>query len=354
MTNGLWSDIQEQGDNLRHVVGRLYGEERPRLEAAARFLQNERPIALVGVASAEYLCMPAVVYLGRHGRYASELCASDALYSLLPALRHANVVINSRSGETAEVVKLARALAAEHIPFVAITNEPESTLAGLAEHVLWVDCHKDELVSINVVTGMMTATLALAAAVVGQLDALRPLLESLPERMDEAVARASLQADALQAHFADMRPIYLLYRGAAKGAAYCGRLVLEEVSRTPSIAMGAAEFRQGPNEVVDERFAAVLFCGEGKQGELNLSLAADIQRSGGRVLLVGEARPVTGGPGEQVFALPGLPDELRAILEVVPVQVLAYGLAQAQGYAPGEVRYISKIILSEEGIPNQG
>ncbi len=353
MTNGLWSDIQEQGSNLRHVIQRLYGDERPRLEAAARFLQNERPIALIGVASAAFLCMPAEIYLGQRGRYASVMCASDAFYSLLPALRGANVVINTRSGETAEVVKLARALAAEGIPFVVITNEPDSSVARLATHMVWADCHKDELVSINVVTGMMTATLALAAAAMGELDALRPLLESLPERMEEAVGRASAQASAIQALFAGIRPVYLLYRGAAKGAAYCGRLVLEEVSRTPSVAMEAAEFRQGPNEVIDERFGAVLFCGEGKQGELNLSLAGDILQSGGRVMLVGETREAASGPNKLVFALPGLPDFLRAVLEVVPVQVLAYGLAEAQGYPPGEVRYISKIILSEEGIPNQ-
>ncbi len=353
MPNELWSDIQEQGANLRHVIQRLYGEERARLETAARFLQNERPIALIGVASAAYLCMPAEIYLGQHGRYASVMCASDACYSLLPALRTANVVINSRSGETAEVVRLARALAEEAIPFVAITNEPESTLARLATHMVWVDCHKDELVSINVVTGMMTATLALAAAAVGELDALRHELESLPDRMDEAVGRASAQAGAIKALFAGMRPIYLLYRGAGKGAAYCGRLVLEEVARTPSIAMEAAEFRQGPNEVIDERFAAVLFCGEGKQGELNLSLAGDIRRSGGRVMLVGETRAASGGPTELVFALPRLPDYLAAVLEVAPVQVLAYELAEAQGYTPGEVRYITKVIVSEEGIPRQ-
>ena len=353
MENGLWSDIQEQGKNLRHVVRRLYGEERPRLETAARFLRNDRPIALIGVASAEYLCMPAAAYLGEHGRFATTLCAADAIYSMLPALRGANVVINSRSGETAEVVKLGRALAAERIPFITITNEPESTLAGLADGIVWTDTHKDELVSINVVTGMMTATLALAAAALGKLDELRPELERLAEAMDGVVARAAAQAERFQALFEGMRPLYLLYRGHAKGAAYCGRLALEEISRTPSIAMDAAEFRQGPNEVIDERFAAVIFCAAGKQGELNLSLAGDIQNSGGRVMLVGESRPVSGGARELVFEIPGFSDALRPVLEVVPVQVLAYKLAQAQGYPPGETRYITKIILTEEGIPNQ-
>jgi glucosamine 6-phosphate synthetase-like amidotransferase/phosphosugar isomerase protein len=49
----------------------------------------------------------------------------------------------------------------------------------------------------------------------------------------------------------------------------------------------------------------------------------------------------------------GLPETLRPLLEIVPVQVLAYHLAQAQGYEPGQVRYITKVILTEEGIPNK-
>jgi glucosamine--fructose-6-phosphate aminotransferase (isomerizing) len=353
MQNQLWADIQAQGENLEHVVEHLYTTERERIERAAAFLRNDRPLALIGVASAEYVCMPAEIYLGQRGRYASVMCASDALYSLLPALREANVVVNTRSGETAEIVKLGQALREHGIPFVTVTNEPESRLARLASQVVWADTRKDDLVSINVVTGMMTATLALAAAVTGEFERLRSEFERLAGEMRGVVARAAEQASAVHALLGGVRPVYLLYRGHSKGAAYCGRLVLEEVSRTPGIAMESAEFRQGPNEVIDERFGAVVFAPSGKQGELNLALARDILRSGGRALLVGQLPEdaLAGQSGSLVFPIPDVPDCLAPVLEVVPVQCLAYELAKAQGYSPGEVRYITKVILSEEGIP---
>lgn len=355
MENALWNDIQAQGANLPAVVEHLTTTERQNIEAAAAFLDNRRPIAFIGVASAQYLCKPSVYYLNQHGRCASDWCASDGIYSLLPALKNANVVINSRSGETAEVVKLGQALNENDIPFVAITNAPESSIARMARRVVWANTRADELVSINVVTGMMLATLALSAATVGALDDVRPQLTDVAAAMGGVVQRASQQRAAIGGFFAGMRPIYLIYRGASSGAAYCGRLVLEEVARQPAIAIGAAEFRQGPNEVIDDRFGAIVFVAHGKQGELNLRLAEDIQKCGGKVMLVGEVaqgRPAQ--TNELVFALPGTPDWLRPLLEVAPVQVLAYELAKAQGYEPGQVRYISKVILSEEGIPNQG
>ena len=108
LENPLWADIHAQGENLRHVVDHLFGAERRRLQEAAQFLQNGKPIVFAGMASAAYTCVPAEFYLGQYGRYASTMGASDALYSLLPALKGVNVVVNSRSGETAEIVKLGQ------------------------------------------------------------------------------------------------------------------------------------------------------------------------------------------------------------------------------------------------------
>ncbi len=353
MPNKLWSDIQAQAENLQHVVSHLYGAERARLEDGAAFLKAARPLVWIGVASAEYTCMPAEYYLTARGHLARTMCASDALYTHLPALRGANVVINSRSGETIEVVKLARALRETGIPFLALTNEPYSTLAGLAERIVWTDTRKDDLVSINVVTGMMTASLLLGAALCGELDALRPAFESLPALMGDLVAEAGRRTGELEDLLGDVRPVYLLYRGASQGSASCGRLVLEEVARASGIAMEAAEFRQGPNEVVDERFGAVVFVPSSTQGQLNRALAGDILRSGGRVLTVGDVPPGSLGPRHLAFPIPALHVFLRPVLDVVPLQLLAYRLAQKKGYEPGTTLYLTKVILSEEGIPNQ-
>jgi glucosamine--fructose-6-phosphate aminotransferase (isomerizing) len=352
MENKLWNDIQAQGANLRHVVEHLYGPERERIETAAKFLRSDRPFVLIGVASASYLCIPAEIFLAQRGRSASTLTASDALYSYLPALKRANVIINSRSGETVEIVKLARALVEQKIPFVAITNEPGSTLARLATHIVWADTHKDELVSINVVTGMMLATLVLAAAVTGEMDSMHPKFLQAAEMMPGVVEQATRVGPAFLKLFRGIRPIHLLHRGPARGTALCGRLALEEIARTPGVPVDASEFRQGPNEVVDDRFGAVIFVPDGRQGELNRSLAEDLVASGGRVLLVGEVEPRE-DTRMLTFPVRGLADTLRPVLEIVPLQVLAYHLAQAQGYEPGHVRYITKVIVTEEGIPKK-
>jgi glucosamine--fructose-6-phosphate aminotransferase (isomerizing) len=351
--NPLWRDIMEQASNLRRIRTHLYGPERGAVEQAAASI-SDGPIALVGMGSAAYLSLPAQYYLGEHGRPASVIYGSDGFYNLLPALKRMNVIVNSRSGATAEIVKVAGALSAAHVPFVALTNEPESVLAQQAAHVVWSNSYKDELVSINIVTAMMMATLVLSAAIVGQMDTLYRHLDPVVDNMQQVVEQAWHQSDTLLSQFETARPIYLLSRGASHGAAYCGRLVLEEVARRPAVALEAAEFRQGSIEVVDEHFAAVLFVpGDTVQRDLTLALAEDIAQNGGRVLLVGGAPSAHRDRIVEFPLPPGLHDAVRPILEVVPVQVLAYRLAQAAGVRPGETRYISKVITSEAGIPRQ-
>lgn len=351
--NPLWNDIQAQGENLKKVIAHLFGQEMPRLEQAAAFLKNEKPITFIGIGSAAYLCEPAAAVLQQNGRPAYVVCASDAFYNALPSLRQTNVVINSRSGETIEVVKVSQTLAREGIPYVLITNEPQSAAAKTARHVIWSNSRKDELVSINIVTSMMTTTLILSLAALGLLDSFRPALERLPAALAETVQKSSALAQKIGGLLGKTRPVYLLYRGADKGAAYCGRLVLEEVARRPAVAMEAGDFRQGPMEVVDEDFGAVIIIPQGAQGNLNLSLAKNILENKGRVLLVGNCAE-TSDENHLGISIAETPNELLSVAAVVPAQILAYETAKAQGYTPGEVRYISKVITTEEGIPNQG
>ena len=355
MENSLWSDILAQKENLRNVVRHLYSTERGPIERAAAALRDQKPILFVGVASAAYSSMPAESYLRRHGRFSSVLCASEALYSTPSQLEHAHVVVNSRSGETVEVVKLAHMLQDRGIPFVAMTNEPDSTVARLATHVIWANTHKDDLVSINVVTGMMTAALVLASAIVGTLDSLRDDLDELADSMSAAVDTSIDCSSRMREFLAGIRPLHLLYRGAHEGTAKCGRLVLEEVARTPSVPLGAAEFRQGPNEVINDMFGAIVFPARGVKAELNASLCREILQCGGRVVLITDD-PDT-GPTDQsdrmmTVRVPRVAEDLTPVVAVIPLQLLAYRLAEAQQFEPGEVQYISKVILSEHGVPN--
>jgi fructoselysine-6-P-deglycase FrlB-like protein len=119
--------------------------------------------------------------------------------------------------------------------------------------------------------------------------------------------------------------------------------------------MDSAEFRQGPIEVVDEKFGGIIFIQDGFPGQLSCQLADELQRSGGWVYRIGNGRLCSGGKTVQ-FQISEDAGVFYPVLEVAPIQVLAYKLAESQGIQPGAVRYITKVITSESGFSdeNQG
>ena len=128
---------------------------------------------------------------------AQSIDATEAIYEMLPGLKNAEIVLNTRSGETAEVVKLARLAREAGIPTVAVTNDLESRTAKLAEVSIPTHSRWDELVVISAYGGMLVTELALAAQVAGELEAMIANLQSAAESSSRVLAQAIEKRGAL-------------------------------------------------------------------------------------------------------------------------------------------------------------
>ena len=97
----------------------------------------------------------------------------------------------------------------------------------------------------------------------------------------------------------------------------------------------------------------MVFVPDGELGQLTSALVQNIRSGGGRVMAVGSVESVADGKlSMPIFPVAALPSHFRPVIEVVPAQILAYKLAERQGYKPGTVRYLPKVITSEIDIPH--
>ena len=344
----VWNDITLQVENLQAVVQKHAAANRAELERAARVLRQADRIVFTGVGSGLNATLPACYYLMANGRPAQYVDTTEIIYGMLPGLKGAALVLNTRSGETAELIKLAHAAREAGIPAVAVTNELESTVAGLAGVAIPTYSRWDDLVVISAYSGMAATELVLAGQVLGRLDEVLADLAAAAQAGEGVLSQAVEKRAELLHMFLAARPVYLLGRGASLATALGGELVLEEMSRRPAVAMAGGLFRQGPLEVVDESFRAFFFGGTGEPARLSARLAAELMQHGAQVAWVAPS-PLQGA---LEIRLPDLPAHILPLLEIIPCHVLAHDLARAQGFEPGEVRYIQKVITSETGIPN--
>lgn len=344
----VWEDILSQAENLQHVVTAHAEQPRGQLDSAALLLKKANHVVFSGVGSGLNSCIPAVYYLMERGKSASYLDTTEAIYGLANGLRDAALVLNTRSGETIELIKLGQFARENHIPMVVVTNEPDSTVGKLADVCIPTYSRWDDLVVISAYGGLMVGELVLAAHSVGQLDAMLGDLHHAADAMGDFLERSIAERTRMLDLFKDVRPIYLLGRGPSLASALAGELVLEETSRRPAVAMATGLFRQGPLEVVDNHFGAIMFEGTQNAARLNALLTDKLLACGARLLWVGQAAQ----PGILSITLPALPGHILPLLEVIPTQILAHDLALEIGIEPGTVRYIQKVILTEEGLPN--
>lgn len=346
----MWEDILAQPENLRQVVQSHIERSSEVLLQIASLAQDSRGIVFTGVGSGLNATIPAVYYLMAKGISAQFIDTTELIYDLILGLKGHLLILNTRSGETAELIRAAELAKDLDVTTVAVTNEPESTVGKLSQVCLPTYSRWDKLVVISAFGGMLATELLLGSAITHTTQELLGELQTLPEKLAAVLENTIACRESLCDFIGDHRPIYLLGRGSSLASVHGGALVIEETSRQPVVPMASGLFRQGPIEVADEKFRAIVFEGGEKTARLSRRLAEDLIDKGCGILWVGSSEL----KGAFNLNIPQMPAYLLPFVEIIPCQVLAYDLARRAHIEPGTVRYIEKVITSEEGIQAKG
>ena len=342
----MLQNIFDQAESLRCVADYQLGAGRDALLDCADLLRRSRRIVLSGMGASFFSAIPLSYWMAEHVPLAPVVETSELLHFLSPGLSDGTtVVLVSRSGESVEVAKLLPILREHGIPVIGVTNVPGSTLARHADKSMLVNSLADDLVAVQTYTGTVLAFALIAAAVSNRLDEasrdVETLLRVLPSYFDSCDRQP-------KAYLTGATPIYFLGRGTSLASTQESVLLMHETAKASAVAMSAAYFRHGPVEAVSQDFRAIVFGTQSATRELDHSLAVDLQRTGAEVRWVGpelERSPVD--------SLSVWPEEVAEwcapILEIIPVQMLAYRAAEARGIRPGKFHFASPITLSESG-----
>lgn len=342
----MLQNIFDQAESLRCVADYQLGAGRDTLLDCADLLRRSKRIVLSGMGASFFSAIPLSYWISKHVPLAPVVETSELLHFLSPGLSDdTTVILVSRSGESVEVAKLLPILRERGIPVIGIVNVPDSTLARHADKAMLVSSLADDLVAVQTYTGTVLAFALIAAAMDNRLDEASREVETLLRVLPAYFASCDRQPIT---YLTAARPIYFLGRGASLASVQEGVLLMHETAKASAVGMSAASFRHGPVEAVSHDFRAIVFGTQLQTRELDHSLAADLQRMGAEVQWIGPKLR-----DSQVHSLSVWPEEVAdwcaPILEIIPVQMLAYRAAEARGIRPGEFHFASPITLSESG-----
>jgi glucosamine--fructose-6-phosphate aminotransferase (isomerizing) len=180
-------------------------------------------------------------------------------------------------------------------------------------------------------------------------------LSKVADQMQLLLDQSGSWRQALFEHLAPAKTLAVIGRGPGMAAAMNGALVLQEAVRLPAASYTGGQFRHGPMESVSEQLGAIVLTNAGVTANLNLKLGRDIATRGGRVVWLGQTHSAesdvyaSSNLGANLFPLelPSPPEDLSALLSILPMQLLAADLASRAGITPGEFRWSGKVITTE-------
>jgi glucosamine--fructose-6-phosphate aminotransferase (isomerizing) len=309
--------------------------------------------ALAGKFMVETLArVPVEVDYASEWRYRDPILAADELTMLI-----------SQSGETADTIAAQREAKAKGSKTIAICNVVGSMITREAAGTIYTHAGPEiGVASTKAFTGQLTALYLFAlylAQVRGTVTpeqakvAVQELMR-IPGKLEQILTHDEA-CDELAKTYIRAQDFLFLGRGIHYPIALEGALKLKEISYIHAEGYPAGEMKHGPNALIDENLPVVVIATRDVTSshsmvryEKTMSNLKEVKaRSGIVIALATEGDKEIAEEADHVLFVPPAPEELSAILEIVPLQLLAYHIAVRRGCDVDQPRNLAKSVTVE-------
>lgn len=325
---GIFADLFARRDAIASVAS-VIAERRPRFVLLAARGSSDHAALYAKYLTEVLLELPAGLVSP----------STTTLYGAQPDLRDVLLVAVSQSGGSPDLLEVTESARARGALTVAVTNTASSPLNGAAELSVDVGAGVEQAVAATKTYSATLLALYLlvdgirggdGSAVSGLGDLARSTLDASADAVAEAVQRY---------RFVDR--VLTTGRGYSLPTALESALKLAETSYLAARAYSGADLLHGPVAAVDAETAVLAVTSSGKGGDALHDVLDAVHGRGADVLAVGSA-------SDKVSAALRIPvaetaEEVAPILEILPIQRLAHGLALARGGDPDNPRGLNKV-----------
>jgi glutamine---fructose-6-phosphate transaminase (isomerizing) len=304
---------------------------------------NARGFVVAARGSSDHAALYAKYLFGVRNHMMVTLAAPSLFtsYGKPPDLEGQCVIGISQSGSPPDIVAVIEEAVRQGLVTIAVTNDPESPLAGAAELHLPLGAGPE----LSVPASKTYLASLLALALLSQAMDPDPSFEAALGQVPPALAAALEQdheLDRLVPALLGPRAV-VLGRGFNFSTAEEIALKLTEMSYVLARAWSVADFEHGPIAVVEPGFPVVLVDGRGKVSADMESIGRRLADQGCRVVRLLDGAGDHGPADATVSLDSGLPEELTPLTLAVLGQLLAHRVALARGTDPDRPRALDKV-----------
>jgi glucosamine--fructose-6-phosphate aminotransferase (isomerizing) len=319
--------------------------------------------AMVGRYWIEQLArVPATVEIGSEVRYRDPVFGPNDL-----------VVAVSQSGETVDTLVAIKSAKEQGAHILAVANVLDSAIPRASHGALYTHAGPEIGVASTKCFTTQLAALLMLAVFLGRRRGTLPepeakrILDALwkvPNNMREVLGHAEA-IKGISRRFLKSKDMLFLGRGTGYPIALEGALKLKEISYIHAEGYAAGEMKHGPIALIDEEMPVVVVCPRDKHYEKTLSNMQEVKAREGQIIGIvsagdmdaarlclysGPPRSVRMGMAEHepdLVEIPEVAEEVVPLLTVIPLQLLAYYMADLKGTDVDQPRNLAKTVTVE-------
>lgn len=364
----MLKEIYEQPDVVRNsLTGRLQsvhqpiwllGETEEKQQAFEALLSQIDRIVVIGCGTSYNAGLVGKYFIEDLVQLPVELDAAGEFRYRNPVIRPSDLVITiSQSGETADTLAALRLSRQKGAKILTLTNREDSTMAREADFVMPVRAGVEiSVAATKSFTAQVTALYLLGLALAekrgtcsaAQLETLKSELLKMPTRI-ETVLHNTEPLQALAKKYGSARDVLFIARGINFPVSLEGALKLKEISYIHAEGYSGSELKHGPIAMLDNNVPVVSVLTEGSVFEKMVSNCQEARARDARLIGFSNV-PIAPGLAdtfEDVVMIPECPELFSPLITTVPLQLLAYYMAEFLGKDVDQPRNLAKSVTVE-------
>jgi len=330
-------EIHEQPTTVQSALA----QDPEKVSAVADRLKSARSVVLTASGSSYHAALLMRIRLAAEAKMRCEVVLSGDFERELPFIDEKTVVVAlSQSGETAdllEAVKKARSRKVGGV--VSLVNAAGSSLARESDQTLLLNCGPEVGVA---ATKSFTAQVMVANLIVDKMTGRDTM--GTPYRIGTLVEKALETEQVMRglAHeYRDRPDFYFIARGGHYPIAQEGALKLKELSYIHAEGMSAGELKHGTLALIEKGTPVVVIAPSGHGYDDTISNAQELAARGAEIIGVAQKpHPVF----THTVRIPASNGSIAPVLEVAPLQLLAYYMATEKNNDPDHPRNLAKSV----------
>lgn len=335
----MMKEIMDQKDSIRRAV---HQDDKEIMEVA-KAIEKCLGCILTACGTAGKVCMAADYFFSvvakRHVNYSP---ASE-----FPIYHHflkpeSLIIVVSQSGETADVLEAMKVAKKAGSKVLAIVNVQGSSIARAADFSLLINAGPEKAVaSTKAATGQMAVLLLIAHAVAGKLNAGRQLLLETSGQINDMLnpryeAHIREIAEKIHKH----ENMYIIGKGWNYPMALESAIKIQEVSYVHAEGFAAGELKHGPIALIEKGTPCIALMGN---DEFTTDMISNIMELKARGAMIIAVSPTKHDVFDHWIRVPDA-GAAQPIVNIIPVQILAYLLAVLRGKDPDMPRNLAKSV----------